>query len=49
MLEQNHFKELNLLLARLNEDQRATNERQTFVFSATLTRWASKIKVGPKR
>lgn len=37
MLERKHFEELNLLLERLNMDETKKQQRQNFVFSATLT------------
>ncbi|XP_066244892.1 ATP-dependent RNA helicase DDX24 [Euwallacea similis] len=37
MLERGHFKELQDLLDRINLDEQKKNQRQNFVFSATLT------------
>lgn len=37
MIEKYHFKELHHLLERINLDEEKRKQRQTFVFSATLT------------
>ncbi|XP_066137965.1 ATP-dependent RNA helicase DDX24 isoform X2 [Euwallacea fornicatus] len=37
MMERGHFKELHELLERINLDEKKKNQRQNFVFSATLT------------
>lgn len=37
MVERGHFKELSKLLEMINRNEEAKRERQTFVFSATLT------------
>ncbi|KAK1130176.1 hypothetical protein K0M31_018316 [Melipona bicolor] len=37
MLEKGHFQELQQLLEKINANERKVRERQTFVFSATLT------------
>ncbi|XP_043518935.1 ATP-dependent RNA helicase DDX24 [Frieseomelitta varia] len=37
MLEKGHFQELQQLLEKINTNERKVRERQTFVFSATLT------------
>lgn len=37
MLEKGHFQELHKILERMNIDDQPNKERQTFVFSATLT------------
>lgn len=37
MLERGHFKELHLILERMNINESKCKERQNFVFSATLT------------
>lgn len=37
MLEKGHFQELQQLLEKINMNEKKMEERQTFVFSATLT------------
>ena len=37
MLEKGHFQELQQLLEKINTNEKKVRERQTFVFSATLT------------
>lgn len=37
MLEKGHFQELQQLLEKINTNEKRLRERQTFVFSATLT------------
>lgn len=37
MIERGHFQELHQILERINEDERNRQQRQNFVFSATLT------------
>ncbi|XP_011305135.1 ATP-dependent RNA helicase DDX24 [Fopius arisanus] len=37
MLEKGHFQELHQILERVNSDESSVQDRQTFVFSATLT------------
>lgn len=37
MLEKGHFQELQELLEKINTNEKKLEERQTFVFSATLT------------
>lgn len=37
MLEKGHFKELHQVLEKMNDHEEASKDRQTFVFSATLT------------
>ena len=37
MLERGHFQELHSIIEKVNVDESKVKERQTFVFSATLT------------
>lgn len=37
MLEKGHFQELQDIIERINANEKKSKERQTFVFSATLT------------
>lgn len=37
MLEKGHFQELHSIIERINVDEKKVNQRQNFVFSATLT------------